>query len=146
MRALGQEVDWAQSLLIVKDGGRICADSPTEEDPVSAIGGGVGVVVAHWWRCSCWVGVLCGACCLLSGLLWSSEILKINFATGICVYVHGLHIEWKGISCGFFFFRKSVKLYLSQQAGYPLPPLSLCPAPGLSGSDKNDIILYQAVS
>lgn len=33
---------WTQSLLILKDGGRICADSPMEEDPVSAIGGGVG--------------------------------------------------------------------------------------------------------
>lgn len=35
-------MDWVQSLLIVKDGGRICADSPMEEDPMSAIGGGVG--------------------------------------------------------------------------------------------------------
>lgn len=87
---------WTQSLLILKDGGRICADSPMEED--------------YWWRCGAWCLLIGGDAVagwvfyvdsLLSGLLQSSKMLKINFATGSCVNVCGLHIGWEGISCVF---------------------------------------------
>lgn len=61
---------WTQSLLILKDGGRICADSPMEEDPVSAIGGGVGhgvfslVEMQLLGGCSMWTACCLGCCSL----------------------------------------------------------------------------------
>lgn len=137
-------MDWAQSLLIMKHGGRICADSRMEEDPVSAIGGGVGR-----GGCSLVEMQLLGGCSTrgLLSVVWVVAIFR-NVEDKLC-YGNLCICSWasyrmeRNLLC---VFRKSVKLYLSQQAGYPLPPLSLCPVPGLSGSDKNDIILYQAVS
>lgn len=90
---------WTQSLLILKDGGRICADSLRSRPCVS-----------YWWRCEAWCLLIGGDAVagwvfyvdsLLSGLLQSLKMLKKNFATEICVYVCGLHIEWEGISCVF---------------------------------------------
>lgn len=130
----------------MKYGGRICADSRMEDDSVSAIGGGVGR-----GGCSLVEMQLLGGCSMRSllSVVWVVAVFR-NIEDKLCYGNLGI-CSWatyrmeRNLLC-IFFFRKSVKLYLSQQAGYPLPPLSLCPAPGLSGSDKNDIILYQAVS
>lgn len=99
---------WGQDLCRFTDGRRPC--------------------VSYWWRCGAWCFLLGGDVVagwvfyvdsLLSGLLQSSKMLKINFTTGSCVNVCGLHIGWEGISC--VFLEKYVKLYLPQRAGHPFP-------------------------
>lgn len=105
-----------ESLLILKDGGRICADSPMEEDPVSAIGGGVGHGVFSLVEMQL-LGVLCG-----QPVVWVVAVFE-NIEDELC-YRKLCECMWAAYRVGrnlLCVFRKYMKLYLSQKAGHPFP-------------------------
>lgn len=100
------------------------------------------MVFSPWWRCSCWVGVLCGQPVVWVVAVFENIEDKLHYRK-LCECMWAAYRVGRNLLC---VFRKVREAILTSAGRTPLPPLSLCPVPGLSGSDKNDFILYQAVS
>lgn len=76
-----------------------------------------GMVSSHWWRCSCWVGVLCGQPVVWVVAVFENVEDKLHYRK-LCECMWAAYRVGRNLLC---VFRKYVKLYLSQKAGHPFP-------------------------